>query len=214
MANAHQGIQVEQQIPVDQLTVGMFVCDLDRPWLDTPFLIQGFLIEDEVMLAQLQQLCREVVIDLSRSNLEDNSSFAIPARAQKGGDAPETVVRVITAPRAFQRPPQTRGWLSRFMQGLNELRAPIELPPAPEAAEGNRSTNTARTTVTRQASVVSRPAPSGRPTRERPELPRPARSVEAPIRPPQLSGNLLDWLKDGLGRLRVEIGRASCRERV
>ena len=26
------------------LKVGMFVADLDRPWVDTPFLLQGFLV--------------------------------------------------------------------------------------------------------------------------------------------------------------------------
>ena len=28
------------------LTTGMYVCGLDRPWLETPFLLQGFQIEE------------------------------------------------------------------------------------------------------------------------------------------------------------------------
>lgn len=47
--------------------LGMWVADLDRPWLDTPFLLQGFLVEDETQIAQLRSLCRFVTIDRTRS---------------------------------------------------------------------------------------------------------------------------------------------------
>jgi HD-GYP domain-containing protein (c-di-GMP phosphodiesterase class II) len=45
----------------------MFVADLDRPWLETPFLLQGFLIESAEDIARLQACCRHVVIDRERS---------------------------------------------------------------------------------------------------------------------------------------------------
>ncbi len=50
-----------------ELEIGMFVTDLDRPWIDSPFLLQGFLIEDRDTLGKLQHLCRFVSIDRSRS---------------------------------------------------------------------------------------------------------------------------------------------------
>lgn len=34
------------EVSADQLRPGMFVAELDRPWLDTPFAIQGFVIRD------------------------------------------------------------------------------------------------------------------------------------------------------------------------
>src|SRR4249919_1994445 len=145
MANPHQGIQTAQQVSVEQLAVGMFVSDLDRPWLDTPFLVQGFLIEDEATLAQLRQLCRHVVVDLSRANLADNSTLAIPARTRKTVEDSGVVVRVVAAPRASQRGVQTRGWLSRVMQGLGELREPVEPLTAPVTSDGSRSANASRT---------------------------------------------------------------------
>lgn len=51
------------KIPVSQLGVGMYVSALDRPWLETPFLVQGFLIEslDHIML--VQEFCDYVYID-------------------------------------------------------------------------------------------------------------------------------------------------------
>jgi HD-GYP domain-containing protein (c-di-GMP phosphodiesterase class II) len=45
----------------------MFIADLDRPWLGTPFLVQGFLLEDEAGLATLRDLCRFVTVDRERS---------------------------------------------------------------------------------------------------------------------------------------------------
>lgn len=50
------------------LKVGMFVAELDRPWLDTPFLIQGFIIEDESELQSLGQHCKFVFVDLDLSD--------------------------------------------------------------------------------------------------------------------------------------------------
>src|SRR3954469_15750578 len=49
------------------LRIGMFVADLDRPWVDTPFLLQGFLIEDAEQLAALRAHCHFVVVDRARS---------------------------------------------------------------------------------------------------------------------------------------------------
>jgi len=49
------------------LEIGMFVCDLDRPWIETPFLMEGLLIENDAQIATLQQYCRQVTVDRSRS---------------------------------------------------------------------------------------------------------------------------------------------------
>jgi HD-GYP domain-containing protein (c-di-GMP phosphodiesterase class II) len=45
----------------------MFVAELDRPWLETPFLLQGFVIEDHNQIAHLQTLCRTVTVDPAKS---------------------------------------------------------------------------------------------------------------------------------------------------
>ena len=45
----------------------MFVAELDRPWTDTPFLLQGFLVEDQHQVAQLQSYCKVVYVDRTRS---------------------------------------------------------------------------------------------------------------------------------------------------
>ena len=46
---------MHQKIAAKDLKTGMFIADLDRPWIDTPFLLQGFLLEDSEQLQQLRQ---------------------------------------------------------------------------------------------------------------------------------------------------------------
>jgi len=38
------------KIHVSELRIGMYVSKLDRDWLDTPFIMQGFVIEDQTQL--------------------------------------------------------------------------------------------------------------------------------------------------------------------
>jgi len=49
-------------VDVDQLNVGMYVCELDRPWRETPFLFQGFEICNQQQIDALRQHCRAVTI--------------------------------------------------------------------------------------------------------------------------------------------------------
>ena len=51
----------------NDLKVGMFVADLDRPWVDTPFLLQGFLIENDEQILALRTHCEYVMVDRARS---------------------------------------------------------------------------------------------------------------------------------------------------
>lgn len=46
---------------------GMFVCRLDRPWLGTPFLMQGFLVQTDEERRTLQHLCQHLYIDTAKS---------------------------------------------------------------------------------------------------------------------------------------------------
>jgi HD-GYP domain-containing protein (c-di-GMP phosphodiesterase class II) len=58
---------MHHRIAAKELKIGMFIADLDRPWIDTPFLLQGFLLEDEEQLVQLREHCEWVMVDPHRS---------------------------------------------------------------------------------------------------------------------------------------------------
>jgi len=50
------------KVDTQDLKIGMYVCELDRPWRETPFLFQGFEIRTDEELKTLQQYCRTVFI--------------------------------------------------------------------------------------------------------------------------------------------------------
>ncbi|MDO6746327.1 HD-GYP domain-containing protein [Gilvimarinus sp. 1_MG-2023] len=52
------------KINVNELTVGMFVSGLDRPWTQSPFPLQGFYIRDIEELKKLKSLCNHVYVDV------------------------------------------------------------------------------------------------------------------------------------------------------
>ena len=58
------------EMPAANLTKGLYVCGLDRPWEGTPFLFQGFVIESDSELQILQQLCKCVFVEASVEDAE------------------------------------------------------------------------------------------------------------------------------------------------
>jgi HD-GYP domain-containing protein (c-di-GMP phosphodiesterase class II) len=58
---------MKEQIPVEKLALGMFVAELDRPWLETRFLIQGFVIESQEQIEEFQRCCKYVLVERTLS---------------------------------------------------------------------------------------------------------------------------------------------------
>ncbi|MBU2952589.1 HD-GYP domain-containing protein [Marinobacter sp. F3R08] len=56
------GVQ-QKKVAVHDLVVGMFVSDLDRPWHQTPFPIQGFHIRSQDDIRALVSHCKWVMVD-------------------------------------------------------------------------------------------------------------------------------------------------------
>ncbi|MGM0769808.1 MAG: HD-GYP domain-containing protein [Pseudomonadota bacterium] len=55
----------QKKIAVHDLEIGMFVSDLDRPWHQTPFPIQGFHIRSQDDIRSIVSHCKWVVIDVA-----------------------------------------------------------------------------------------------------------------------------------------------------
>ena len=58
--------QTEKKVSTLYLKEGMYVSSLDRPWLDTPFLMQGFIIKDPDEILLLKKYCEHVFIDTDK----------------------------------------------------------------------------------------------------------------------------------------------------
>lgn len=57
------------KIPTDLLDLGMYVAELDKPWIESPFIFQGFLITNDDELDQLHQHCEYVFVDRDKSQI-------------------------------------------------------------------------------------------------------------------------------------------------
>lgn len=66
MATAEQSQSIA--VPVESLQPGLYVHALDRPWVETPFVFQGFRLTREDELETLRAYCRHVYIDLQQSD--------------------------------------------------------------------------------------------------------------------------------------------------
>ncbi|WP_439134807.1 HD-GYP domain-containing protein [Pseudomaricurvus sp.] len=54
------------KVDVNEVTIGMFVSGLDRPWTQTPFPLQGFYVREAEEIRQLKAHCRHVYIDVAK----------------------------------------------------------------------------------------------------------------------------------------------------
>lgn len=59
---------MKQKIDVADLKVGMYVFELDRPWLETSFLFQGFPLKNQDDIEALRRCCSYVYIDTERAS--------------------------------------------------------------------------------------------------------------------------------------------------
>lgn len=104
-------------VPVAELAVGMYVCELDRPWLESPFWFQGFPLQSEQDIEEVQRVCRYVFVDAKRSTqstrkrlarMEKAEATQVKQRTVKAGALGQgSVKRVVTGIR--ERLAQRRG---------------------------------------------------------------------------------------------------------
>lgn len=79
------------KVNVDELTQGMYVSRLDRPWIDTPFMFQGFRIESDKDIDDLKCHCNFVFVDIDKSVCQLQDRAFVPAQAAA---SPPPVTRV------------------------------------------------------------------------------------------------------------------------
>lgn len=102
-----------KRIPTTSLQVGMYLCGIDRSWLDTPFLMHRFLIKSSTDIAKLQQCgIQEITIDTERGldvtsdseppQLEEDDVTSAPDAAISVSSVPPEVERIQKLPRAVQ----------------------------------------------------------------------------------------------------------------
>jgi len=81
------------KVDIDDLALGMYVSRLDRPWIETPFPLQGYYIKETQDISNLRTYCNYVYIDIRRGkspidpvfleNLDSSVTSSNKIRAKK-----------------------------------------------------------------------------------------------------------------------------------
>jgi len=101
------------KIHSDELSIGMFVCELDRPWEETPFCAQGFEIKTQSDIDTLSNYCEYVFIDLVRTQVTQVTIDDLPV-------APVHENGFCFGPEELESADAVSKQTSRLIQGLIE----------------------------------------------------------------------------------------------
>jgi len=72
-------VPTRRRLHVSHLELGMYVCELDRPWRQTDFLFQGFPLLKVEHLQAVRQRCDYVFVDDTRRVSLDQGTFIMPS---------------------------------------------------------------------------------------------------------------------------------------
>ncbi|NVK22543.1 MAG: HD-GYP domain-containing protein [Kangiellaceae bacterium] len=61
---------IKVKIPIEEITLGMQIAELDRPWTDVPVLFQGFPLQDPEDLETLSVYCNHIYIEVDEAYWE------------------------------------------------------------------------------------------------------------------------------------------------
>jgi cyclic di-GMP phosphodiesterase len=127
----------ERQISVGDLLVGMYVCRLDRPWGETQFPLQGFLLESAGQIEDLRRLCRHVVIDVERGIAPDPRLLSLrragPAEILRG------TVEYADTNTVEEELPLARGAHDNAIALVGRIMSDVQSGRAPTAAAINEA---------------------------------------------------------------------------
>lgn len=84
------------KLPSNSIKKGMFVAQLDRPWLESPFMLQGFMVETDEELDQLSSFSSFVYIDTDLSVLEDDEKKDLKGPASPQVEMAEITLKTVT----------------------------------------------------------------------------------------------------------------------
>lgn len=74
---------MKRKIDIGDLEIGMYVSELDRPWIETPFLFQGFRITNQDELDKLTEICEFVLVDVEKSKVPINKGRVVASEPKE-----------------------------------------------------------------------------------------------------------------------------------
>ncbi len=115
------------RVYTSDLQLGMYIAELDRPWTDTPFMFQGFILRKESEIETLRGYCDYVYVDEEQSQADVAAKLTLlrpvtgeeeradAARASGKSDFSEAVFRSsLTRSHAVYR--DARCWIDQMLE--------------------------------------------------------------------------------------------------
>lgn len=99
---------MKKLVSVEQLKFGVYVYELDRPWTETPFMYQGFVINSEAQLQALKKYCKKVSIDTEKGSDVANNPFSSGPTRPSVLDAIKETVTYVEKVQVSQELPAAR----------------------------------------------------------------------------------------------------------
>jgi HD-GYP domain-containing protein (c-di-GMP phosphodiesterase class II) len=139
-----------KQVPIDvaKVSEGMYVSKLDRPWLETPFIFQGFEISEQAEIDMLQRCCSIVYIDVERGKLSDDQVRRL-IQLQRQPRKPTPASR-----RKAKEPGKLIRWLQKLLTRLGLFRQAATLASSGQEGYGIQTTARAEAGEARDAYKV------------------------------------------------------------
>lgn len=119
------------KISVSDLEIGMYIDELDRPWIESPFMFQGFLLAENEQLEQLRNLCGFVYVDVEQSIIPVSDKKLLARVSSTGNSGKAFIDTVVVEPqeleasnfqyellKAKQVHEQTRDYINQILNGV------------------------------------------------------------------------------------------------
>jgi HD-GYP domain-containing protein (c-di-GMP phosphodiesterase class II) len=124
----------------------MYVSKLDRPWLETPFIFQGFEISEQAEIDMLQRCCSIVYIDVERGKLSDDQVRRLIEMQRQPRKPPPQPAR-----RKTREPGKLVRWLQKLLTRLGLFRQAATLASSGQEGYGIQTTVRAEADAGRNA---------------------------------------------------------------
>lgn len=116
----------EVLISVRGLRVGMFVSRLDRPWIETPFALQGLRICNQNDIDRLARYCTHVYVDVEKGPAPEPRYVDKPGEWPSAGPPPVWLTKLRRTDYGDpglmeQELPTARGVYEQFAAGIEDL---------------------------------------------------------------------------------------------
>lgn len=87
-----------KKIDIRDLKVGMYIRELDRPWLDTPFMLQGLWITSPKDIEEVRRYCKYVYIDPDKGKDVDSDFALVGQTAYSPQSGEQKPIKIDQAP--------------------------------------------------------------------------------------------------------------------